>query len=81
MNLSAQNTNYPKWLDRAEYPFENNYFELSIGKIHYIVEGKGEPIVMVHGNPAKNGPLYSTPLPYLCLRKNHDEQTLIDQRP
>jgi hypothetical protein len=31
MNLSAQNTNYPKWLDRAEYPFENNYFELSIG--------------------------------------------------
>lgn len=26
MNLSAQNTNYPKWLNRAEYPFENNYF-------------------------------------------------------
>jgi len=51
MNLSAQNTNYLKWLDRAEYPFENNYFELSIGKIHYIDEGKGEPIVMVHGNP------------------------------
>ena len=51
MNLSAQNTNYPKWLDRAEYPFENNYFELSIGKTHYIDQGKGEPIVMVHGNP------------------------------
>lgn len=51
MNLSAQNTLYPKWLDRTEYPFQSNYFELSIGKMHYIDEGNGEPIVMVHGNP------------------------------
>lgn len=48
MNLSAQN---PKWLDRNEYPFESNYFELPMGKMHYLDEGKGEPIVMIHGNP------------------------------
>ncbi|WP_212748435.1 alpha/beta fold hydrolase [Maribacter algarum] len=48
MNLSAQN---PKWLDRKEYPFESNYFQLPIGKMHYLDEGQGENIVMVHGNP------------------------------
>lgn len=51
MNLSAQNTDYPKWLDRAEYPFASNYVELPAGKMHYIDEGVGDPIVMVHGNP------------------------------
>jgi len=51
MNLSAQNNNYPNWLDRKEYPFESNYFELPIGKMHYIDKGEGDPIVMVHGNP------------------------------
>ena len=51
MKLSAQNTNYPKWLDRIEYPFESHYAELPIGKMHYVDEGNGDPIVMVHGNP------------------------------
>ena len=51
MNLSAQNTNYPKWLDRIEYPFESNYVELPIGKMHYVDKGSGDPIVLVHGNP------------------------------
>ena len=51
MNLSAQNTNNPKWLDRIEYPFESNYAALPIGKMHYVDEGSGDPIVMVHGNP------------------------------
>lgn len=48
MSLSAQN---PKWLDRNEYPFESNFFQLPMGKMHYVDEGKGDPIVMVHGNP------------------------------
>jgi haloalkane dehalogenase len=39
------------WLDTNEYPFQSHYFELPMGKMHYIDEGKGLPIVFVHGNP------------------------------
>jgi haloalkane dehalogenase len=42
---------YPAWLDRNEYPFKSNYLKLDMGDMHYIDEGMGEPIVMVHGNP------------------------------
>jgi haloalkane dehalogenase len=43
--------NYPTWLDREEYPFEGHDFDLEMGRMHYVDEGQGEPIVMVHGNP------------------------------
>ncbi len=46
-----QETLKPKWLDRSEYPFESRYFHTPAGRMHYIDEGKGEPVVMVHGNP------------------------------
>lgn len=39
------------WLDKDEYPFKSNYLELPMGKMHYIDEGQGTPIVFVHGNP------------------------------
>ncbi len=39
------------WLNRAEYPFESHYFQTAAGRLHYIDEGRGSPIVMVHGNP------------------------------
>lgn len=41
----------PKWLNTEEYPFESHYFQLPMGKMHYVDEGKGNPIVMLHGNP------------------------------
>ncbi|MGA2298788.1 MAG: alpha/beta fold hydrolase [FCB group bacterium] len=48
---TAQQTTYPKWLDRTEYPFKSHYFDLPVGSMHYLDEGQGEPIVMIHGNP------------------------------
>lgn len=34
------------------YPFKSNYIELKDGsKMHYVDEGSGVPIIMVHGNP------------------------------
>jgi haloalkane dehalogenase len=33
------------------YPFESNYFEAIGGLMHYVDEGAGPPIVMLHGNP------------------------------
>lgn len=41
----------PVWLDRSEYPFEPHWFATSEGRIHYVDEGEGPPIVFVHGNP------------------------------
>ena len=34
-----------------EYPFTSHYIEISGHKLHYLDEGKGPVIVMVHGNP------------------------------
>ncbi len=39
------------WLDRAAYPFTSRYLELDAGRMHFVDEGSGSPIVMVHGNP------------------------------
>lgn len=34
------------------YPFKNNYLELQNGmKMHYVDEGEGEVLLMLHGNP------------------------------
>lgn len=34
-----------------EYPFRNRYFQLNGMRYHYVDEGEGEPVVMIHGNP------------------------------
>lgn len=41
----------PDWLDRTRYPFESNYLDLPEGRVHYVDEGEGRPVVMLHGNP------------------------------
>ena len=41
----------PKWLDRILYPFQHHVLALQPGRIHYIDEGEGEPVVFVHGTP------------------------------
>jgi haloalkane dehalogenase len=41
----------PVWLDRTRYPFESRYLTLSEGRVHYIDEGDGPVILMLHGNP------------------------------
>lgn len=39
------------WVDATLYPFERRYVEVDAGRLHYIDEGVGEPIVFVHGTP------------------------------
>lgn len=39
------------WIDRDKYPFKSNFIDLEMGKMHYVDEGEGNPIVMLHGNP------------------------------
>ena len=33
------------------YPFKSNFIEIDGLKYHYLDEGKGEPVIMFHGNP------------------------------
>jgi len=37
---------------KSEYPFKNNFFDLDGLKYHYLDEGQGDPVVMLHGNPS-----------------------------
>ena len=39
------------WVDRDAYPFRSRWLELAEGKIHYVDEGDGEPVLFVHGTP------------------------------
>lgn len=42
----------PEWLDRKEYPFGSHFYNTKLGKMHYLDEGEGDPIVFIHGNPS-----------------------------
>jgi haloalkane dehalogenase len=41
----------PAWLDSQAYPFVSRFLELPMGRLHYVDEGQGPPLVMVHGIP------------------------------
>jgi haloalkane dehalogenase len=41
----------PAWVDRREYPFEPRTLDVGAGRLSYVDEGEGAPIVMVHGTP------------------------------
>lgn len=36
---------------KDEYPFQSHYLKIERHNYHYIEEGEGEPILMLHGNP------------------------------
>lgn len=38
----------------ADFPFESKYVEVLGSRIHYIAEGEGAPIVLLHGNPTSS---------------------------
>jgi haloalkane dehalogenase len=38
-------------VDRAAYPFDSKWIVLRSGRMHYVDEGRGDPIAFVHGTP------------------------------
>ncbi|MCT4641559.1 MAG: alpha/beta fold hydrolase [Bacteriovoracaceae bacterium] len=38
-------------LDKNLYPFKSNFLDINGQNYHYVNEGAGDPILMVHGNP------------------------------
>jgi haloalkane dehalogenase len=53
--MSAQSPHAPSssplWLNRSLYPFTSHYFDSVDGRMHYVDEGVGTPVVFVHGTP------------------------------
>ena len=52
-NKSTGDENSNKKQISIEFPFRSNFVEVHGSKIHYIDEGKGEPILL-HGNPTSS---------------------------
>lgn len=40
----------PPWLDRSIYPFESHWAEIDGARLHYVDEGQGPVLLMLHGN-------------------------------
>jgi haloalkane dehalogenase len=41
----------PDWVDGELYPFEDRWATIGGGTVHYVDEGSGPPLLMLHGNP------------------------------
>jgi haloalkane dehalogenase len=41
----------PGWVDSELYPFEDRWVDVDGCTVHYVDEGSGPPLLMVHGNP------------------------------
>jgi haloalkane dehalogenase len=41
----------PSWVDSELYPFEDRWAEVGGHTVHYVDEGNGPPLLMLHGNP------------------------------
>lgn len=41
----------PSWLSDRLYPFASRYAEIDGSRVHYVDEGAGPPLLLLHGNP------------------------------
>jgi pimeloyl-ACP methyl ester carboxylesterase len=42
----------PGWVDRQAFPFARHYFEVDGHRLHYVDEGHGPTVLLVHGTPS-----------------------------
>jgi haloalkane dehalogenase len=57
----------PDWFDEDLYPFESHWQEVNGSTVHYLDEGEGPVLLMLHGNPTWSF-LYRRMVPYLSDR-------------
>jgi len=41
----------PDWIDSKAYPFTDQFVEIEGCRLHYVDEGSGPPLLLLHGNP------------------------------
>jgi haloalkane dehalogenase len=44
-------TGRPTWVPADLYPFESRHMEIDGARVHYVDEGSGPPLLLLHGNP------------------------------
>lgn len=81
----------PPWLDTAAYPFTPRMFDTGEGRLSYVDEGSGAPVVFVHGTPTWSFEwrhlISDLRRDYRCLAPDHlgfglsDKPTGADLRP
>lgn len=49
--MNAAEIPVPAWVDHEAYPFRHRWLETPHGRVHYVDEGEGPPILFVHGTP------------------------------
>ncbi len=54
----------PDWFDNDLYPFDSHWQDVNGSKVHYLDEGEGPVLLMLHGNPTWSF-LYRRMVPYL----------------
>ena len=55
------------------YPFESRWFESSVGRIHYLDEGVGRPILLMHGSEDDVVPVLAS----TEMKRVYDENDLV----
>jgi haloalkane dehalogenase len=48
---AADHPGRPSWLPEKLFPFESHYADINGGLVHYVDEGSGPPLLLLHGNP------------------------------
>src|SRR5438309_96729 len=49
--MTADQPGRPAWIPEELYPFEPHFAEIDGASVHYVDEGSGPPLVLLHGNP------------------------------
>jgi haloalkane dehalogenase len=47
----AASDRLPGWVPQALYPFESHFADVNGASLHYVDEGDGPPLLLLHGNP------------------------------
>ncbi|WP_433628790.1 alpha/beta fold hydrolase [Nocardia sp. CA-120079] len=51
MESNAEIPARPAWIPADLYPFADHFDEIDGSRVHYVDEGSGPPLIMLHGNP------------------------------
>ena len=41
----------PDWLPESLFPYESRFADVGGARVHYVDEGDGPPLLLLHGNP------------------------------
>jgi haloalkane dehalogenase len=51
MRMASVGDNGPSWVPAELYPFAGHFEDINGSRVHYLDEGAGSPLILLHGNP------------------------------